>query len=116
MYERGAVVGLEWRTMVGAMTADTDRSQTRLADFERSHFLRSVRSVRRFAATPIADDVLGDIVQTARWTGSSKNTQPWELIVVRDRQMLRELSACGTFAAHLAGAQAAVCLVMEDDH
>ena len=116
MYECGAVGGLEWRTIVGAMTADTDRSQTELSDFERSHFLRSVRSVRRFAATPIADDVLGDVLETARWTGSSKNTQPWELIVVRDGQMLRELAKCGTFAAHLAGAQAAVCLVMDDDH
>jgi nitroreductase len=102
--------------MVGAMTADTDRSQTGRSDFERSHFLRSVRSVRRFAATPIADDVLGDILETARWTGSSKNTQPWELVVVRDRQMLRQLSECGTFAGHLAGAQVAVCLVMDDDH
>ena len=97
--------------MLGAMTATSERSA-----FERSQFLRSVRSVRRFAPTPIADDVLADLLETARWTGSSKNTQPWELIVVRDREMLRELSECGTFAGHLAGAQAAVCLVMDDDH
>jgi len=108
MYERHAVGGLEWRTMASAMSVDTA--------FEQSQFLRSVRSVRRFAATPIADDVLNDILETARWTGSSKNTQPWELVVVRDQQMLRDLSECGTFAAHLAGAQAAVCLVMDDDH
>jgi nitroreductase len=86
------------------------------ADFDLSKFVRGVRSVRRFAPTAIADDVLRDILETARWTGSSKNTQPWEVIVVRDRELLRLLAACGTFAGHLAGAPAAVALVMDDAH
>lgn len=77
-------------------------------------FLRSMRAVRRFSADPIPDDVLRDILQAARWTGSSKNTQPWHLIVVRDRSTLETLSKCGPFAGHLAGAAAAIALVMED--
>ena len=70
--------------------------------------------MRRFAAEPIPDDVLRDILDVARWTGSSKNTQPWHVIVVRDPAMLKSLSTCGPFAGHLAGAAAAVALVMED--
>jgi nitroreductase len=76
-------------------------------------FLRSLRVVRRFADTPIPDDVLGDMLEVARWTGTSKNTQPWHLIVVRDRETLRALSKLGQFAGHVAGAQLAIALVME---
>jgi nitroreductase len=77
-------------------------------------FLRSLRSVRRFSAQPVADDVLFEILDVARWTGSSKNTQPWHLIVVRERTTLETLARCGPFAGHLAGAQLAIVLVMED--
>ena len=75
--------------------------------------LRSLRSVRRFAAVPIPDDVLTDILRVARWTGSSKNDQPWELIVVRDPATLGALSKLGQYAGHLAGARVGIVLVME---
>jgi nitroreductase len=77
-------------------------------------FLRSLRAVRRFAERAIPEDVMLDILDVARWTGSSKNTQPWQLIVVRERRTLVELAALGAFAGHLTGAQAAIALVMED--
>jgi len=77
-------------------------------------FMRSLRAVRRFAAEPVADQVLLDVLDVARWTGSSKNTQPWHLIVVRDRSALQSLANCGPYAGHLAGAQVAIVLVMED--
>jgi nitroreductase len=77
-------------------------------------FLRSLRSVRRFSPQAIPDEVLLDVLEVARWTGSSKNTQPWHLIVVRERDTLAALAKCGPYAGHLAGAQAAIVLVMED--
>ncbi len=76
-------------------------------------FLRSLRSVRRFAPTPVPDDVIVQILDDGRWTGSAKNTQPWEVVVVRDRPMLEKLSKLGQFAGHLAGANVAIVLVME---
>lgn len=81
-----------------------DRSPTNL--------LRSLRSVRRFSERPIPDDVLRDVLRVARWTGSAKNTQPWEIVVVRDRATLQQLASLGQFAGHLAGANAAIALVM----
>jgi nitroreductase len=77
-------------------------------------FLRSLRSVRRFSPQAIPDEVLLDVLDVARWTGSSKNTQPWHLIVVRNRDTLAALATCGPFAGHLAGAQAAIVVMMED--
>ena len=78
-----------------------------------TRLLRSLRSVRRFSDRPIPEVILLDIVNTARWTGSSKNTQPWEVVVVQERATLEALSRLGQFAGHLAGAQAAIVFVMD---
>ncbi len=77
--------------------------------------IKSLRSVRQFSDKEIPDDVLRDILDTGRWTGSAKNTQPWDLIVVRDRETLKALAKCGQFAWHLAGATLAIALVMRGE-
>ena len=79
---------------------------------ELNQVVRSLRSVRRFSPRPIPEDVLLDVLESARWTGSAKNTQPWHLILLRERETLRALSACGQFAYHLADATLGVALVM----
>ncbi|MGH2459318.1 MAG: nitroreductase family protein [Chloroflexota bacterium] len=75
-------------------------------------FLRSLRAVRRYASTPVPDEVLQDILEVGRWTGSGKNSQPWEMVVVRDPNTLRELAGLGPFASHLSGAAFAVAVIM----
>lgn len=72
-----------------------------------------MRVVRRFTDEPIAGPVLADILEVARWTGTSKNTQPWHMVVVRDRETLRRLGDLGRFAGHVAGATVAFALVMD---
>lgn len=78
-----------------------------------TRLLRTLRVVRRFSDRPVPDDALADILEVARWTGTSKNTQPWHIVVVTDRETLRRLSELGRFAAHVAGAQIALALVMD---
>jgi nitroreductase len=75
--------------------------------------MRSMRVVRRFAEKDVPDEVLDDMLEVARWTGTSKNTQPWHLVVVRDRESLRRIAKLGQFAGHIAGANVAIALVME---
>ncbi|TMC39970.1 MAG: nitroreductase, partial [Chloroflexi bacterium] len=77
--------------------------------------IRSLRAVRQFSDREVPDDVLRDILDTGRWTGSSKNTQPWDLIVVKNRETLAALAKCGQFAGHLATAPLAIALVMRGD-
>ncbi len=69
------------------------------------------RAVRRFTAVPVADDVVRTILEAGRRAQSSKNTQPWQFVVVRDRATLEALSKTGTYAGHLAGAAFGVVLV-----
>ena len=80
-----------------------------------TELIRSLRAVRQFADREIPDEVLHDILDTGRWTGSAKNTQPWDLVVVRNGETLAALAKCGQFAGHLAGAKLAIGLVMRGD-
>jgi nitroreductase len=55
--------------------------------------IRRVSQIRQYTADPVPDDVVSDLLELARWTGSSKNSQPWHFIVVRDRESLRRIAA-----------------------
>lgn len=39
-------------------------------------FLKSLRTVRFFEREPVTQEVLGDILEVARWSGSARNRQP----------------------------------------
>jgi len=53
-----------------------------------------------------------DVLEVARWSGSASNKQPWEILVVRERDTLRSLASVGGYAWHLAGAPLGIVLVM----
>lgn len=72
------------------------------------------RAIREFAKRPIDADSLRRILDAGRHAGSSKNLQRWEFVVCRDREHLRELSAVGPWAGHLAGAAVGIALVTPD--
>jgi nitroreductase len=80
-----------------------------------SELIKSLRSVRLFSEREVADDVLLDILDAGRWTGSAKNSQPWDFIVVKNRQNLAALAKCGRYAGHLEFAPLAIALVMHGD-
>ncbi|MGH3758275.1 nitroreductase family protein [Actinophytocola sp.] len=78
---------------------------------DRIEFLRRLRVIRRFTTEPIPQVVVGDVLEVARWSGSSANRQPWELILVRDRARMRALSEVGDSPGLIPLADAALVLV-----
>ncbi|HEY7033635.1 MAG TPA: nitroreductase family protein [Thermomicrobiales bacterium] len=80
---------------------------------DKIRLLRGLRAVREYLPDPVPEAVLDDIYEVARWTGSARNLQPWELVVVRERATLDRLSQFEGYAAHLAGAPLGVVLVMD---
>jgi nitroreductase len=75
--------------------------------------IRTKRATRQFADRAVPDDTIRQIVDAGRRSQSSKNDQPWTFVVVRDRETLRRLSECGTYAGHLAGAAFGVAIVAQ---
>ena len=43
------------------------------------------RSIRQLASGPVSDEVISHILETARWSPSSANSQPARIIVIRER-------------------------------
>jgi nitroreductase len=79
-------------------------------------FLKSLRSVRFFEQhKPVPEKVLQDVLEVARWSGSARNRQPWEFVVVGERETLETLAACEGRAAHLANAAVGIVLVMDGE-
>jgi nitroreductase len=79
-------------------------------------FLRGLRAVRQLRSDPLPEPVLHDILEVARWSGSAGNRQPWEFVVVRDRELLRRLSMIdGASAGHLANAAAGIAIVIRPE-
>ena len=81
---------------------------------EVSQAIKMKRAVREFTDEPIPDDQLEAVINAGRRAQSSKNTQPWHFIVVRDREILAELSKLGRYAKQIAQAAAAIVIVTPD--
>ena len=74
--------------------------------------LRGVRNTRAFAPEPLPDGALDAILEVARRTGSAGNQQPWEVVVVQDRDRIAALAGLGPNLGWMARAPVAIALVM----
>ena len=73
--------------------------------------LRARRNVRQFLDRPIPDEALDRILDAGRRAPSAGNWQPWDFVVVTEREQLAELAKVWQGARHVAGAAAAIAIV-----
>ena len=76
--------------------------------------IKSRRTVRDYKPDPIPEDLLHKILQCARWSPSSSNTQKWSFIVIRDRETLENLGKIATQGPFIGQAPLAIAVVMDD--
>ncbi|WP_161499014.1 nitroreductase family protein [Cryobacterium aureum] len=72
-------------------------------------------AVRSFNDRSVPLEVLRQIIEVARWTGSARNRQPWRFIGVSDKELLEKLGALGAYAQHIAAAPCALILLSADN-
>src|SRR6266516_1231989 len=77
--------------------------------------VRKVRQARLYKPDPVPDDVLQHLLEIARWTGSSRNTQPWKFIVITDKEQLRKISEIRTPINWVADAPLAIAIVLNGE-
>lgn len=75
--------------------------------------IRRISQIRQYSAEPVPDEVIDELLELARWTGSSKNTQPWRFIVVRDKERLRKISALRPNINWAANAPVGIAVVLD---
>jgi nitroreductase len=79
-----------------------------------SEAIRLKRTVRNYKDQPLPDDAVQAILNAGRRSQSSKNTQPWHFIAIRDKAVLKELSELGDWAGHLAEAALGIAILTPD--
>ena len=73
--------------------------------------IRARRNVRAYTADPIEPAQLDRILEAARRTPSSRNWQPWDFVVVTEREHLEQLATVWQGAGHVATSAATIALV-----
>jgi nitroreductase len=88
------------------MTGQNDCTEKKI------EMLRRLRQVRQFSDRPVPQEVIDDILEVGRWTGSGMDRQPWEFVLVRNRDTLRQIAEAENVGSHLPGANFAIIIVM----
>jgi nitroreductase len=73
--------------------------------------IQTKRAVRQFTPEALDEDALLRILNAGRRSQSSKNTQPWHFIVIRDRERLDKLAQTGDYLRHVTRAAAVIGIV-----
>jgi nitroreductase len=74
--------------------------------------IRRVSQIRQYKDEPVPEDVVRQLLELARWTGSSANSQPWHFIVVRDRDSLRKIAGLRPNINWAASAPVGIAIVL----
>jgi hypothetical protein len=77
--------------------------------------IRMVRQARLFHDEPVPQDVIDQLLEVARWTGSARNTQAWHFILIQDKATLKTLSEARDGINWVAGAPMAIALVFNGE-
>ncbi|HUG15851.1 MAG TPA: nitroreductase family protein [Thermomicrobiales bacterium] len=75
--------------------------------------INKVRQARQYTSRKAPDRVVNDLLEIARWTGSSRNTQPWEFIAITGKDQLRKISELRAPIAWVAEAPLAIAVVLD---
>lgn len=76
--------------------------------------LKSLRQSRTFDGSAMDADDIRTILEVARWTGSSRNSQPWQLIAVDDPEQLKRLANVRELNKWMENASFALAIVMPE--
>ncbi len=76
--------------------------------------IRARRNVRQYTDQRIEQGDLTRILEAGRRTPSAGNWQPWDFVVVSDRDRLGELAKVWRGARHVPGSAATIALIAKD--
>jgi len=74
-----------------------------------------LRAIRNYEERVVDPDDLNKVLEAARWTGSSKNTQNWSFIVVDDPEQKDAICAAGDFMTPVRNAPMMIALVQNPE-
>ncbi len=68
----------------------------------------SRRSIRKYTADPVPDELIQELLKAAMSAPSAGNEQPWHFIVIRERKILNEIPRISPYARMVKDASVAI--------
>jgi nitroreductase len=75
--------------------------------------LKTRYTVRQFTADPVPNAVVDKLIRAAVWSPSSRNQQPWRLVVIRDRETLKAIGEVASSGRFIGDAPLAIAIAMD---
>ena len=70
-------------------------------------------SCRKFKPDPISDNLLREILETARWAPSGLNNQPWGFIILKDRALKEQVAQQTHYSAIIRNAPVCIAIFLD---
>jgi nitroreductase len=77
--------------------------------------LKTRRSIRAYTAQTIKREILEEIIDCARLAPTAMNNQPWEFVVITDREGLKRMGTIAIYGRFIADAAACVAVFCKDN-
>lgn len=78
-------------------------------------FLKERRSIRMFKNTPIPDEEIEMILEAGRVSPSASNKQPWEFIVIKNKEIINKLASIAIYGRFISKAPVVIAIVGKID-
>jgi nitroreductase len=75
------------------------------------NFIKERRSIRAFQDKPIPEKEIEMILEAGRWAPSASNRQPWEFIVIKNKEILKKIARATGYGWFIREASFAVAIV-----
>ncbi len=76
--------------------------------------VETLLAIRQYEDKAIPEESVRRILEAARLTASSKNTQRWDFVVVQDKETLQRLGQLARTGPYIAGAPLAIAVVVPE--
>lgn len=76
--------------------------------------IRLKRDIRKYLDKQIPNNIITKILEAGRLSQSSKNSQPWHFIVIKNKDKLKKLSQCTYSGNFLADANFGIAVVLHN--
>ena len=77
--------------------------------------IRTILAVRQYRDQPVPPDSVRRILEAGRLTGSANNAQPWQFVVIENRETLHQIGAIMRTGSYIAAAPLAVVVLAAND-
>lgn len=76
--------------------------------------IQTRRSIRKYTGEPVSDQVVHELLTAAMSAPSAGNQQPWHFIVIRDKNLMKEITKVHPHAGMLVDAPLAVMICADE--